>query len=42
MEKVQTRLVFIDILIDKTDTNIWMDIYDKLTDCTTILIHNMF
>ena len=29
MEKSQTRLTFLDIMINKSGTKIWMDIYNK-------------
>ena len=29
MEKSQKRLPFLDIMINKSDTKIWMDIYNK-------------
>ena len=32
MEKSQTRLPFLDIIINKSGTKIWMDIYNKPTD----------
>ena len=32
MEKSQTRLPFLDIMINKSGTKIWMDIYNKPTD----------
>ena len=32
MEKSQTRLPFLDIMINKSGTKIWMDIYKKPTD----------
>ena len=32
MEKSQTRLPFLDIMINKNGTKIWMNIYNKLTD----------
>ena len=32
MEKSQTRLHFLDIMISKSGTKIWMDIYNKPTD----------
>ena len=32
MEKSQTRLPFLDIMISKSGTKIWMDIYKKPTD----------
>ena len=32
MEKRQTRLPFLDIMINQRDRKIWMDIYDKPTD----------
>ena len=32
IEKSQTRLPFLDIMINKSGTKIWMDIYNKLTD----------
>ena len=31
-EQSQTRLPFLDIMINKSGTKIWMDIYNKLTD----------
>ena len=32
MEKSQTRLPFLDIIINKSGTKIWIDIYNKPTD----------
>ena len=32
MEKSQTRLPFLDIIINKSGTKVWMDIYNKPTD----------
>ena len=32
MEKSQTKLPFLDIMIKKSGTKIWMDIYDKPTN----------
>ena len=32
MEKSQTRLPFLDIMIKKSSTKIWMNIYNKLKD----------
>ena len=32
MERSTTNLPFLDIMINKTGTKIWMDIYNKLTD----------
>ena len=32
MEKSQTRLPFLDIMINKSGTKIWMDIYNKPTE----------
>ena len=32
MEKSQTRLLFLEIMINKSGTKIWMDIYNKPTD----------
>ena len=32
MEKSQTRLPFFDIMINKSGTKIWMDIYNNPTD----------
>ena len=32
MEKSQTRLPFLDIMISKSGTKIWIDIYNKPTD----------
>ena len=32
MEKSQARLLFLDIMINKSGTKIWMDIYNKPTD----------
>ena len=32
MEKSQTRLPFLEIMINKSGTKIWMGIYNKLTD----------
>ena len=32
MEKIQRRLPFLDIIINKSGTKIWMDIYNKPTD----------
>ena len=32
MDKSQTRLTVLDIMIKKSDTRIWMDIYNKPTD----------
>ena len=32
MEKSTTNLPFLDIMINKTGTKIWMDIYNKPTD----------
>ena len=32
MEKSQTRLPFLDIMINKSGTKIWIDIYNKPTD----------
>ena len=32
MEKSQTRLPFLDIMINKSGTKIWMDIYNTRTD----------
>ena len=32
MEKSQTRLPFLDIMINKNGTKVWMDIYNKPTD----------
>ena len=32
MEKRQTRLPFLDVMINKNGTKIWMDIYNKPTD----------
>ena len=32
MERSTTNLPFLDIMIDKTGTKIWMDIYNKTTD----------
>ena len=32
MVKSQTRLPFLDIMINKSGTKIWMDIYNKPTD----------
>ena len=32
MEQSQTRLSFLDIIINKSGTNIWMDISNKVTD----------
>ena len=32
MEKSQNRLPFLDIMINKEGTKIWMDIYNKPTD----------
>ena len=31
-EQSQTRLSFLDIMINKSGTNIWMDISNKVTD----------
>ena len=36
MEKSQTRLPILDIMINKSGTKIWMDIYNKPTDSKTI------
>ena len=32
MEKSQTRLPFLDMIITKSGTKIWIDIYNKSTD----------
>ena len=32
MEKCQTKLPFLDVMINKSGTKIWMDIYNKPTD----------
>ena len=32
MEKSQTRLPFLDKMLNKSGTKIWMDIYKKPTD----------
>ena len=32
MEQSQTRLSFLDIMINKSGTNIWTDISNKVTD----------
>ena len=32
MERSTTNLPFLDIMINKTGTKIWMDIYNKPTD----------
>ena len=32
MEKCQTKLPFLDVMINKSGTKIWMDIYNKPAD----------
>ena len=36
MEKSQTRILFLDIMINKSGTKVWMDIYNKPTDFKTL------